>query len=135
MFTHGVPLTFRSGVHIISRQPPSGQSRVYRVTQLNTEDVQCRQSTDTGPVVLKVVPVIDLIDRSLRIENCEQGRLRSNGRTDKLYVGRHTVGGTRGPITPVQSQNLYTLVLILRLICLLLAQFLRIRRDCTIGGT
>ena len=36
---------------------PSGQSRVYRVTQLRTDDVHCRESTGTGLVVLKVVPV------------------------------------------------------------------------------
>ena len=35
---------------------PSGQSRVYRVTQLRTHGVHCRESADTGPVILKVVP-------------------------------------------------------------------------------
>ena len=34
----------------------SGQSRVYRVTQLRTDGVHCRESADTGPVNLKVVP-------------------------------------------------------------------------------
>ena len=38
-------------------QPPSGQSRVYRVAQLRTDDVHSRESAGTGPVVLKVVPV------------------------------------------------------------------------------
>ena len=71
----------------------------------------------------------------LRIEDCEQGTLQCNGRTDKLCVGRYTVSDTRGPIAPVQSQTLYAFVLILRLICLLLAQFLRVRRDRTIRGT
>ena len=33
----------------------SGQSRVYRVTQLRTNGVHCRESAGTGPVVLKVV--------------------------------------------------------------------------------
>ena len=35
---------------------PSGQSRVYRVTQLGTDDVHYRESAGTGPVNLKVVP-------------------------------------------------------------------------------
>ena len=47
---------FRNGVHIICLQPPSGQSRVYRVTQLRTDGVYRRESAGTGPV-LKVVPV------------------------------------------------------------------------------
>ena len=42
---------------IVYFKPPSGQSRVYRVTQLRTDGVHCRESTGTGPVVLKVVPV------------------------------------------------------------------------------
>ena len=37
-------------------QPASGQSRVYRVMQLSTDGVHCRDSTGTGPVVLKVIP-------------------------------------------------------------------------------
>ena len=39
------------------RQPPSDQSRVYRVTQLRSDSVHCRGSAGTGPLVLKVVPV------------------------------------------------------------------------------
>ena len=41
-----------------SRVPrrPSDQSRVYRVTQLCTDGVHCRESAGTGPVNLKVVP-------------------------------------------------------------------------------
>ena len=40
-------------------KPPyaaSGQSRVYRVTQVRTDGVHCRESTITGPVNLKIVP-------------------------------------------------------------------------------
>ena len=40
----------------LNRHPPSGQSRVYRVTQLRTDGVHCRESAGTGPVNLKVVP-------------------------------------------------------------------------------
>ena len=36
---------------------PSGQSRVYQVTQLRTDGVHCLESTGTVPVVLKVVRV------------------------------------------------------------------------------
>ena len=35
---------------------PSGQFRVYRVTQLRTDGVHCRESAGKGPVNLKVVP-------------------------------------------------------------------------------
>ena len=41
----------------LNRHTPTGQSRVYRVTQLRTGGVHCRKSAGTGPVVLKVVPV------------------------------------------------------------------------------
>ena len=40
-------------------KPPyatSGQSRVYRVTQLRIDGVNCREFAGTGPVNLKVVP-------------------------------------------------------------------------------
>ena len=56
VLTHGILPAFSDGVHIY-RQPPSGQSRVYRVTQLRTDGVHCRESTGTGPVVPKKVPV------------------------------------------------------------------------------
>ena len=55
---YGIPFEFRGGVHlfIYNRHTPSGQSRVYRVTQLRTDGVYCRESDGTGPVNLKVVP-------------------------------------------------------------------------------
>ena len=59
----------------------------------------------------------------LRIEACKQGTLRCYGKTDNLCIGRDTVGGAIEPVTPVQNQTLYTLVLILRLFYLLLTQF------------
>ena len=48
----------RGGVHlfIYNRHTPSGQFRVYRVTQLRTDGVRCRESAGTGPVNFKVVP-------------------------------------------------------------------------------
>ena len=41
----------------LDRRTSSDQFRVYRVTQVPTEGVQCRESAGTGPVVLKEVPV------------------------------------------------------------------------------
>ena len=41
----------------LDHRTPSDQFRVYRVTQVRTDGVQCRESAGTGPVVLKVVPV------------------------------------------------------------------------------
>ena len=41
----------------LNRHTPSGQSRVYRVTQLRTGGVHYRESAGNGPVNLKVVPV------------------------------------------------------------------------------
>ena len=41
----------------LNRHTPSGQSRVYRVAELRTDGVHCRESAGTGPVNLKVVPV------------------------------------------------------------------------------
>ena len=45
---------------------PSGQSRVYRVTQLRADCVHCRESVGTGPVVLKVVRVTGAAFASIR---------------------------------------------------------------------
>ena len=41
----------------LNRHTPSGQCRLYRATQLRTNDVHRREFAGTGPVVLKVVPV------------------------------------------------------------------------------
>ena len=58
MLTCGSPPEFRVGVHlfILTRDTPSGQFRVYRVTYLRTDGVPCRVSAGTGPVNLKLVP-------------------------------------------------------------------------------
>ena len=63
---YGVPLEFRGGVHlfILYHHMPPGQSRVYRVTQLRTDGVHCRESVGTGPVNLKVVPNACCLGRS-----------------------------------------------------------------------
>ena len=56
VLTRGIPPTFRGGVHTY-RQPPSGQSRVYRVTQMRTDGVHCREFARTVTEVLEIVPV------------------------------------------------------------------------------
>ena len=58
MLSYGVPLEFGGGVHLFIHNHHTllGQSRVYRVTQLRTDGVHCRESAGTGPVNLKVVP-------------------------------------------------------------------------------
>ena len=58
VLTCGIPPEFRGGVYLfmLNRHTPSGLSRVYRVTQLRTDGVHCRESAGTGPVNLKVVP-------------------------------------------------------------------------------
>ena len=56
VLTYGIPPEFRGGVHLVNRHTPSGQSRVYRVTQLRTDGVHWRESAGTGPVDLEVVP-------------------------------------------------------------------------------
>ena len=43
--------------NFLYRQPPTGPSRLCRVTQLRTDGVHCRESASTGPVVLNVVQV------------------------------------------------------------------------------
>ena len=37
----------------LSHHTPSGQSRVYRATQLRTDGVHCRESAGAGPVIIK----------------------------------------------------------------------------------
>ena len=58
VLTYGNAPEFRGGVHlfIYNRHTPSGQSRVYRVMQLRTYGVHCRESSGTGRVNLEVVP-------------------------------------------------------------------------------
>ena len=53
--THRIPPAFRDGVQLY-RQLPSGQSRVYQVTQLRTDGVRHREPAGTGQVAIKVVP-------------------------------------------------------------------------------
>ena len=56
--TYGVLPEFRKSVYLFieNRHTPSGQSQVYRFTQMRTDSVHFRESAGTGPVNLKVVP-------------------------------------------------------------------------------
>ena len=47
---------WRPFIYLNHHNTPSGQSRVYRVTQLRIDGVHCREYTSTGSVNLKVVP-------------------------------------------------------------------------------
>ena len=66
VLTYGIPPEFRGGVHlfIYNRHTPSGQSRVYRVTQLRTDGVHCLESAGIGPVNLKIAPDECCLSRS-----------------------------------------------------------------------
>ena len=66
VLTYGIPPEFRGGVHLFvyNRYTPSGQFRVYRVMQLLTDGVPCRESAGTGTVNLKVVPKECCLGRS-----------------------------------------------------------------------
>ena len=56
LLTRFLPISAAPSIYLY-HQTPSGQSRVYRVTQLRADGVHCRESADTGPVViLKAYP-------------------------------------------------------------------------------
>ena len=58
LLTVFLPLSATASIYYtVNRQPPSGQSRVYRVAQLPTNDVHYRESAGTGQVALKVISV------------------------------------------------------------------------------
>ena len=58
LLTSFLPISAAASMYLfLKRHTPSGQSRVYRVTQLRTDGVHCREPAGTGPVNLKVVPV------------------------------------------------------------------------------
>ena len=54
---------------------PSGQSRVYHAMQMRSDGVHCRESADTGPVVLKVVRITGAAFSSVAMDQL----MRSNG--------------------------------------------------------
>ena len=56
VLTYGIPPEFRGGVHYETAIRHRVSPQVYRVTQLRTDGVHCRESAGTGPVNLKVVP-------------------------------------------------------------------------------
>ena len=57
LLTRFLPSSVAAPIYLYKyRHTPSSQSRVYRVTQLRTYGVHCRESAGTGPVNLNVVP-------------------------------------------------------------------------------
>ena len=57
LLTGFLPSSAAASIYLYkNRHTPSCPSRVYRVTQLRTDSVHCRESAGTGPVNLKVVP-------------------------------------------------------------------------------
>ena len=56
LLTGFLPSSAAASIYETAIYMPSGQSRAYRVTQLRTDGVHCRESAGTGPVNLKVVP-------------------------------------------------------------------------------
>ena len=52
VLTHGIASGFRGASIYLYRHPPLGQSRVYQVTQLRADGVNCRESAGIGLVVL-----------------------------------------------------------------------------------
>ena len=52
----------------LNRHTWSGQSRVYRVPQLRTGGVHCRESASTGPVVLNVVSVTGAVSLKVTMD-------------------------------------------------------------------
>ena len=58
VITYGIPPAIHDDVHIHNTPSTAiDQCRIHPVTQLRTDGVHCRESTGTGPVVLKVVRV------------------------------------------------------------------------------
>ena len=67
VLTHGILLISAApSIYLFKTaiRTPSGQSRVYRVTQLRADGIHCRESASTGPVNLKVVPNECCLSRS-----------------------------------------------------------------------
>ena len=70
------------GVQLLcNRHTPSGQSRVYRVTQLRTDGVHCRESAGTGPVNLELKKSLNASRPSVNSIS------RSGGEMSKRSVG------------------------------------------------
>ena len=66
----------------LNRHTSSGQSRVYRVTQLHTDGVHCQESASTGPANLKEVPNECCLGRSP-----STNYLRLSSRTHYTIIG------------------------------------------------
>ena len=77
------------GIHLFiynNRHTPSGQSRVYQVTQLRTDGVHCRESAGTGPVNLKVVLNECCLGRPWQVSTMDQLLFASLSHTHSSLV-------------------------------------------------
>ena len=52
LLTGFLPMSTAASIYFCQHHTPSGQSGVYRVTQLRADGVHCRESVGTGPVGL-----------------------------------------------------------------------------------
>ena len=65
-----LPLSATVSTHTACRQPPSGQFRVYGVTQLRADGVHCRESANPGIAVLKAVLVTGAAFQVSPLDQC-----------------------------------------------------------------
>ena len=56
LLTEFLPSSAATSIHLFKPPHAIGPVAVYRLTQLRTDSVHCRESAGTGPVNLKVVP-------------------------------------------------------------------------------
>ena len=99
MLTYGIPPASATATVYLYRQPPSGQSRVYRVTQLHTDGVDYQESAGTGPVVLKVVPVTGATFSGVTTD-----QLLSSPLFPHLLLVQYTGHQPRMVVTPARCQ-------------------------------
>ena len=115
LLTEFLPSSAAASIYLYkNRHTPSGQSRVYRVTQLRTDDVHCRESAGTGPVNFKAVPNECCLEQPImRTEDrlFDRGWVRSAMATRKcgnIYFPKYFMG-VRPFFTRIFFQELFGL--------------------------
>ena len=86
----------------------SGQSRVYRVTQLRTDGIYSRESAGTGPVNLKVVPVTGAALTGAPLFSTCTIYWYDVGHVDSIGVKCVCVVGPNHPMFNIRSCQSYT---------------------------
>ena len=64
-----------AGFLLLSAPAPTGQSRVYQVTQLRTDGVHCRESAGTRPAVLGEYPVTGAVFSGITMDHVMRASL------------------------------------------------------------